>query len=66
MPSLSCRLVSEESDGVLSVEAAWPAIETVDDPLMYLSGPPQMLAALQGQLRERGVAEERIRTDAWE
>ena len=30
--------------------AAWPAIEALDAPLFYLSGPPQMLAALTAQL----------------
>ena len=44
----------------------WPAIETLDDPLYYLSGPPQMLAGLSAQLAERGVAGDDIRTDAWE
>ena len=42
------------------------AIEMLDDPLFYLSGPPEMLAALSAQLRERGVPEAAIRTDAWE
>ena len=62
-PAASSR---EASDGVLDVEPAWPAIETLRAPVFYLSGPPQMLAALSAQLRERGVPDERIRTDAWE
>lgn len=66
VPSLSCRLVSQESDGPLAVDAAWPAIEKLDDPLYYLSGPPHMLAGLAAQLAERGVAGDDIRTDAWE
>lgn len=66
VPSLTCRLVSQESEGPLAVEAVWPAIETLDDPLYYLSGPPQMLAGLSAQLAERGVAGDDIRTDAWE
>jgi len=48
------------------VDAAWPAIEALHDPVFYLSGPPQMLAALTTQLRGRGVSMEDIRTDAWE
>jgi ferredoxin-NADP reductase len=64
--SLACSLVCEENDGCLSVAAAWPAIEKLSDPVFYLSGPPQMLAALTAQLRERGVAGAAIRTDAWE
>ena len=65
-PSLTCSLVCEETDGRLQVDAAWPAIETLDDPVFYLSGPPQMLAALTAQLRGRGVLASAIRTDAWE
>ncbi len=36
--------------GVLNVETAWPAIKTLREPVFYLSGPPQMLAALTTQL----------------
>jgi ferredoxin-NADP reductase len=64
--SLSCELVCEESDGCLQVAAAWPAIAQLDDPVFYLSGPPQMLVALTAQLAERGVPETAIRSDAWE
>jgi ferredoxin-NADP reductase len=66
VPSLECRLVSEETDGRLSVAAAWPAISKLHDPVFYISGPPQMLAALTDQLREHGVPDASIRTDAWE
>jgi len=66
VPSLTCSLVDEGGDGRLDVDAAWSAIETLHDPVFYLSGPPQMLTALTGQLQERGVAPARIRTDAWE
>jgi ferredoxin-NADP reductase len=66
VPSLSCSLVCEETDGRLQVGAAWPAITTLHDPVFYLSGPPEMLASLTAQLHERGVAQTAIRTDAWE
>ena len=66
VPSLTGSLVCEEADGRLDVGAAWPAIEPLQDPIFYLSGPPQMLAALTAQLRERRVATQDIRTDAWE
>ena len=66
VPSLSCSLVCEETDGRLRVAAAWPAIATLRDPVFYLSGPPQMLTALMAQLRGRGVSPGAIRTDAWE
>jgi ferredoxin-NADP reductase len=65
-PNLTCNLVCEETHGRLRVDAAWPAIATLRDPVFYLSGPPQMLAALTAQLLERGVSSEAIRTDAWE
>jgi ferredoxin-NADP reductase len=66
VPSLACKLVCEETDGPLQVTAAWPAIKTLHDPVFYLSGPPQMLAALTKQLREHDVSPDDIRTDAWE
>lgn len=66
VPSLTCHLVCEESDGRLEVAAAAPAIATLDDPAYYLSGPPAMLTALTAQLRDRGVPLEDINTDAWE
>ena len=64
--ALSCSLVCEETDGRLQVDAAWPAIASLHDPVFYLSGPPLMLEALTTQLRERSVAPALIRTDAWE
>lgn len=66
VPALSCYLVSEATQGRLGVDRAWPSIEGLDDPTYYLSGPPQMLAALTAQLRTRGVGLDAIRTDAWE
>lgn len=66
VPSLHCSLICEETHGRLEVDAAWPAIETLREPVFYLSGPPPMLTALTAQLRERGVSEAGIRTDAWE
>ena len=65
-PALTCNLVCEQTHGRLAVDAAWPAIGTLVDPVFYLSGPPQMLAALTAQLRGHGVAPDDIRTDAWE
>jgi len=65
-PTLDVHLVCEETDGRLSTAYAWPVVQTFDDPAFYLSGPPQMLAALSQQLRERGVPEPHIRSDAWE
>ena len=66
VPALTCHLVCEATHGRLNVAAAWPAIERLDDPVFYLSGPPLMLAALTTQLGARGVHEASIRTDAWE
>lgn len=66
VPSLTCHLICEETHGRLEGDAAWPAIAPLDDPVFYLSGPPQMLSALTAQLRGHGVAPDDIRTDAWE
>jgi ferredoxin-NADP reductase len=66
VPALEASFVCEETDGRLSADAAWPAISSLDDPAIYLSGPPPMLTALTAQLRARGVDPEAIRIDAWE
>jgi ferredoxin-NADP reductase len=66
VPSLTCHLVSEATQGRLDVEAAWAAIERLDDPVYYLSGPPAMLVALTAQLRGHRVPQDHIRIDAWE
>ena len=66
VPSLTCNLVCEETQGRLQVDRAWPAIALSHEPVFYLSGPPAMLEALTTQLRGRDVCAERIRTDAWE
>jgi hypothetical protein len=58
--------VCEATDGRLDVDAAWPAVETLDAPVFYLSGPPLMLDALTARLRRRGLSSFDIRTDAWE
>lgn len=64
--SLDCRLVPQTTQGVLDTAAAWPAIERLDAPEFYLSGPPQMLTVLTAHLLERGIAPEAVHTDAWE
>ncbi len=66
VPSLSCQLVPQATDGPLCVDGAWPAVERLVHPMFYLSGPPEMLAALSAQLRAHGVAGTDICTDAWE
>jgi ferredoxin-NADP reductase len=66
VPGLTSELINEQADGRLSVDAAWPAVAPLDNPIFYLSGPPPMLEALTRQLREHDVPAERIRTDAWE
>ena len=64
--SLTVRLVCEDTEGRLQVATARPQIDSLHDPLFYLSGPPQMLKALTAQLRATGTASEAIHTDAWE
>jgi ferredoxin-NADP reductase len=63
---LDLHLICEATDGRLSVAGVWPTVAALDHPTFYLSGPPAMLTALATQLRERGVVEAGIRTDAWE
>lgn len=62
---LTCRLVCEETDGLLDLEAAWPLIAGLQDPCFYLSGPAAMLTALDAQASARGVRSDRIKIDAW-
>ena len=64
--ALTTHLVCEATDGRLDVDAAWPAIASLRDPVCYLSGPPAMLGALTTQLRGRGVPTVDVRIDAWE
>lgn len=52
--------------GRLALETFWPQLASLAFPIFYLSGPPAMLKALSADLQARGVAAERIRTDAWE
>jgi len=66
VPSLSACLMSEATQGRLQAEAAWPGAATLDAPLFYLSGPPQMLTALTEQLLALDVPAKDIRIDAWE
>jgi benzoate/toluate 1,2-dioxygenase reductase subunit len=67
----SLSLFSEQSatgtqEGRLSLAHIWPLVEELPEADCYLSGPPQMVAALSADLRQRGVSAERIRIDAWE
>ena len=66
VPTLTSHLVCEATHGRLDADAAWPEIAALEDPIFYLSGPPAMLTALTERLRERGVPDGAIRTDAWE
>jgi ferredoxin-NADP reductase len=72
-PGVRAHFLSEESpDGVdclagrLDLSTIGSLIRNPDSVTYYLSGPPAMLAALQQQLAEAGVAPERVRVDAWE
>ena len=57
-PSLTLQPGLRGDPRPAEVDAAWPAIATLHDPLFYLSGPPAMLDALTAQLRVRGVSTE--------
>jgi ferredoxin-NADP reductase len=66
VPSLTCHLVCEETDGRLDANTAAAAVASLDDPAYYLSGPPAMLTALTAQLLGRGIPLQSVFTDAWE
>jgi ferredoxin-NADP reductase len=52
--------------GRLSVSDAWTFFPSPLAMTCYLSGPPQMIAALSDDLRGRGLPAGQIRIDAWE
>ncbi len=52
--------------GRLSVAEVWTRVPAPTTVVFYLSGPPAMLQALTQDLRQRGIAPESIRVDAWE
>jgi len=66
VPAVQATFVSEATDGRLSADLAWPAVDDLARPVFYLSGPPAMLTALSGGLAARGIPTEDIRIDAWE
>jgi ferredoxin-NADP reductase len=66
VPNVQATFVSEAEDGRLSVDRAWSATAELKDPVIYLSGPPAMIAALSRDLSARGVPPSAIRIDAWE
>lgn len=49
-------LVCEQAAGWLFVAAAWPAVEVLDCPAFYPSGPLYVLTTLTAQQRERSVS----------
>ena len=52
--------------GQVSLDAVWQHVPQAASKVFYISGPPIMLKTLSAGLRERSVAPEQIRTDAWE
>ncbi len=52
--------------GRISLDPVWLRVPEAVNKDFYLSGPPVMLTTLSEQLRARGVAPERLHTDAWE
>jgi ferredoxin-NADP reductase len=52
--------------GRIAIADVWPLLEEPARRTWYLSGPPQMSAALSAELLERGLPPASIRTDAWE
>jgi ferredoxin-NADP reductase len=52
--------------GRIALKVVWPRLADPASQVFHLSGPPGMLKALGADLLARGIAPERIRTDAWE
>jgi ferredoxin-NADP reductase len=52
--------------GLISLDLIWPRVTDAASKVFYLSGPPVMLTTLGDHLKTRGLAPDRIRTDAWE
>ena len=53
-------------DGKLDLDCIWAMFPDAGASTFYLSGPPAMLSALSIGLKDRGIPQERVRTDAWE
>jgi ferredoxin-NADP reductase len=66
VPALDARFVDEAEHGRLRADMAWPDMSELDDPLVYLSGPPAMIASLTQQLIDCRISPASIRVDAWE
>ena len=52
--------------GRINLDSVWPHLSDHSSQVFYLSGPPNMVNALNVDLNARGVEEDRVRTDAWE
>lgn len=61
-----CSWSGHASTGRLSVAAAWPLIQSPSQANYYIAGPPLMVESIRRDLRDRQVAPESIRVDAWE
>jgi ferredoxin-NADP reductase len=52
--------------GCLSIDAIWNRLTNPTAATYYLAGPPAMIQALTGNLRNKNIAPEKIKVDAWE
>ncbi len=52
--------------GCLSLDAIWNRLETPHTAAYYIAGPPAMIQALTGNLRNKNIAPGKIKLDAWE
>jgi len=67
--SAQCQLPGgrlRQQIGRIGIEGFWSLLQEPLNQIYYLSGPPQMLAALSSGLRERGLPSGNVRMDAWE
>jgi ferredoxin-NADP reductase len=52
--------------GRVSIAVLWQHLENPFMATYYISGPPEMIKILSGDLKQRGVGADSIRIDAWE
>jgi ferredoxin-NADP reductase len=63
-PTLQIIKFYEDKDGVIDIERILN--ENSDDASFFISGPPAMIKIFSGYLKQKGVSENRVKTDEWE
>ena len=63
-PTLKCFYCYQEKDGMLDIEKILS--ENPNATSFFISGPPVMITNFRKYLLEKGIGEDRIKTDDWE